>query len=355
MNSSPSNRNSIHGRGASTNPTNRFERISVERDPCDEDAVRPSTEIFEDDSQSIVTENNSPDVPFQFSINPYRGCEHGCAYCYARPTHEYLGWSAGIDFETKILAKTNAVPLLKKWLRKPNWNGQRLALSGVTDPYQPIERKLRITRSILELLWECRNPVTIITKNALVERDIDLLKSMAAEKLTSVAFSITTLNMQLARDLEPRCSTPEARLRAMEALSKAGIAVFASVAPIIPGLNDSEIPAILKAVSESGAVGAGMTMLRLPGAVESVFLDWLDQRLPVHKDRILSRIRSVRGGKYNQIEFRERMRGSGPIADQIVQTFQVFREKYGLNSRGIELDHTRFVPPRNDHGQLTLW
>ena len=351
----PSERTPNRGRGATNNPANRFERIAIELDPDDETPIRRKTDVFEDDSQSIVSENHSPDVPFRFSINPYRGCEHGCAYCYARPTHEYLGWSAGIDFETKILAKTNAVPLLKKWLRKPNWKGERLALSGVTDPYQPIERKLCITRSILELLWECRNPLTIITKNALVERDLDLLQPMAEKKLVSVALSITTLDAELARKLEPRCSSPEARLRAIESLAKAGVQVFASVAPIIPGLNDSEIPSILKAVSDAGAQGAGMTMLRLPGAVEPIFLNWLDVHLPLQKDRIVSRIRTVRGGKLNQIEFRERMRGSGPMADQIVQSFKVFREKYGLHSRGIELDHTQFQPPGDDHGQLTLW
>lgn len=351
-------------RTGSAHLPNRFERVRFEFDPeidhdlnSEEDSLSKTTatEWFEDQSCSIVSTNESPDVPFRYSINPYRGCEHGCAYCYARPSHEYLGWNAGLDFESKILVKRDAPALLRQWLDRPQWTGEHLALSGVTDPYQPIERKLKLTRSLLEVGVAYQQAMTVITKNAMIERDTDLLQTLARDRLTAVALSVTTLDPELARVMEPRCSTPAARLRAIETLTKAGIPVMVNVAPVIPGLNDHEIPAILEAAANAGALRAGMILLRLPGAVEPVFLDWLERHYPQSKDKVVSRIRNTRQGKLNQSDFRERMRGVGVIAKQIRQTFEVFRAKHGLHGPEIELDYSRFQVPRSKHGQLRLF
>jgi DNA repair photolyase len=325
----------VDGRGAGINPGNRFEALHYEVDDDVQEYVDPSrpvqTQFLRDDSQSIISYNNSPDIGFDASLNPYRGCEHGCAYCYARPTHEYLGFSAGLDFETKIMVKPNAAQLLTTALNKRNWKPQLLALSGVTDAYQPIERKLRITRACLEVLAAFRNPVAVITKNYLVTRDIDLLSSLAQEKAAGVSVSITTLDAKLAQILEPRASLPKLRLQAIAELAKAGIPVGVNVAPIIPGLNDHEIPAILAAAAEAGAQSAFYTIIRLPLTVAPVFVNWLENHFPDRKERILGRIKSMRNGKLNNPEFGRRMRGDGPIADEIQQLFRIICQRHSLN------------------------
>lgn len=350
------------GRGAQTNPPNRFESIRRELDQeqlVDEEDLAAAladeqVEYLPDASQSIVTENASPDVPFRYSVNPYRGCQHGCSYCYARPTHEYLGFSAGIDFERKIMVKHRAAELFRQFLARPGWDAQLVAFSGVTDCYQPAERHFRLTRACLEVALACRQPVGIVTKNALVLRDLDLLQPMAAQRLVHVYLSLTTLDAGLARSMEPRTSTPAARLRAMRELTAAQIPVGVMVAPVIPGLNDREIPALLAAAAEAGAQAAGYVLLRLPQTVQLVFLDWLERTLPDARERIVGHIRATRGGGMNDSEFGRRMRGAGPIAEQIGQLFRTFVRRHGL-TRGLpECDSSRFQPPGLT-GQLRLF
>jgi DNA repair photolyase len=320
------------GRGSASNPTNRFEKITLERDPDwnPEEDPAPRTQFLRDNSQSIISYNNSPDIPFDAGINPYRGCEHGCSYCYARPTHEYLGFSAGLDFESRIMVKENAPELLRKELSSPKWKPQELAMSGVTDCYQPIEKKLQITRRCLEVLAEFRNPVTIITKNFLVTRDLDLLRELAKYQAVQVNLSINSLDTELARKLEPRASSPKQRLAAIETLSKAGVPVGVLVAPVIPALNDHEIPSVLAAAKAAGAGWAHTEVLRLPLTVAPVFQTWLEQHFPEKKEKVLNRIKAIRGGKLNDPRFGSRMRGEGIFADQISQMFQVARRKVGL-------------------------
>src|SRR2546429_4047996 len=315
----------IRGRGASWSPANRFERLHVDlTDPdavdagCEtEETPRPRTQYFRDGTKSIITRNTSPDVGFEMSLNPYRGCEHGCIYCYARPTHEYLGFSAGLDFESKIIVKPNAPELLRAELESPRWQPQTLVLSGVTDPYQPIERKLRITRGCLEVLAKFRNPVAIITKNRLVARDIDLLRDLAACNAVAVNLSVTSLDPNLQRVLEPRTSSPSARLEAVAALHAAGIPVGVMVAPIIPGLTDYEVPKIVEACARAGAQFAGYTIVRLPWAIAPLFEHWLDEHFPEKKEKVLSRIRHIRNGKINDPRWGFRTRGEGIFAEQI--------------------------------------
>lgn len=327
------------------NPPNRFEAIRVEMDPEDGSAeTRIGTQFFDDPSRSILAFNDSPDVGFEVSINPYRGCEHGCVYCYARPFHEFLGWSAGTDFETKILVKREAPELLRRELASKKWRPQVIALSGVTDPYQPVERKLKVTRSCLQVLAEFRNPVAIVTKNFLVARDIDLLSRLAECEAAAVNVSITTLNGSLQRKMEPRASEPTRRLEAIRQLSQAGIPVRVLAAPVIPGLTDFEIPSILKEAAQAGAVAAGFIILRLPFAVQSLFEDWLDRCAPERKNRILNRIREVRGGKLTDSGFHSRMRGSGVYADQIRILFESSCRKYNLRKR-IQLSNEHFQVP----------
>jgi DNA repair photolyase len=317
----------------------------VQNDPSAEGeaAPNPKTIFLEDQSESIITHNKSPDIGFGAGINPYRGCEHGCAYCYARPYHEYLGFSAGLEFETRIMVKRRAPELLRAELSKPNYKPEPLAMSGVTDCYQPAERHFRVTRGCLEVMAEFRQPVSIITKNFLVTRDIDLLKQLAAFDAVHVTLSITTLNSDLAAKMEPRASSPTHRLRAIEMLAKAGIPVGVNVAPIIPGLNDREIPSVLESAKEAGATTAGYTILRLPHGVKDVFQDWLKVNFPEKLERILGSVREVRGGKLNVSQFGARMRGEGPIAEQIGQMFHVFRERLGFhpNSRPLRTEHFR--------------
>ena len=338
------------GRGAARDLPNRFEKLVLDLDvdvvQDDPDAEgeatpNPKTIFLDDQSESIIVRNKSPDIGFGAGINPYRGCEHGCAYCYARPYHEYLGFSAGLEFETRIMVKRRAAELLRRELSRPNYQPEALALSGVTDCYQPAERHFRITRSCLEVLAEFRNPVSIITKNYLVTRDIDVLKELAAFDAVHVSISITTLNPELAAKMEPRASSPAHRLRAVEKLAKAGVPVGVMVAPIIPGLNDREIPAVLEAAKAAGAGEAGYTILRLPYGVKDIFQEWLKLNFPEKLDRILGTVRAVRGGKLNSAEFGARMRGEGPVAEQIHQMFHVFRERLGF--------HPRSGPLRTEH------
>ncbi|MBS0207374.1 MAG: PA0069 family radical SAM protein [Planctomycetes bacterium] len=351
------------GRGSQLNPANRFERVRVEADwehiEGDEETLaeidRPRPEYLIDQSQSIVTENDSPDIPFRYGVNPYRGCAHGCAYCYARPYHEYLGMNAGLDFETKILIKPDAAALLRKFLARPAWVPEPITFSGVTDCYQPAERKFRLTRGCLEVCHEARQPLGIITKNALVTRDLDLLAPMAALRLVHVAISVTTLDPELARVMEPRTSAPAARLRTVRELTAAGVPTMVMVAPIIPGLNDSEVPAILKAVAEAGALTAAYTVLRLPLTVRPVFLEWLERTRPDSRPRIEALIRASRHGKLNESEFGQRLRGSGPIGEQISQLFKAFRQKHGLTKKLPEYDCTQFLRPEIDDGQRRLF
>jgi DNA repair photolyase len=327
-------KNISRGRGATINPANRFEALHYElEDWCEPDTeARPRrTQFLQDDSQSIISYNNSPDVGFDASLNPYRGCEHGCAYCYARPTHEYLGFSAGIDFESRILVKPKAAELLATELAKPSWKPQLLALSGVTDAYQPIERKLQITRSCLQVLAQFRNPVVIITKNHLVARDADYLRELATVSAASVTLSITTLEPKLVRILEPRASSPTQRLEAISSLHRAGIPVGVNVAPIIPGINEHEIPKITNAAAEAGAQFASYTIVRLPLTVAPVFVAWLETHFPERKEKVLNRIRSLRNGKLNNPDFSTRMRGEGPLAEEVHQLFEISCRRAGLN------------------------
>jgi len=328
------------GRGASWNPANRFEKLHV--DLCDADLLqldpneerpRRRTEYFRDDTKSIITRNNSPDVGFETSVNPYRGCEHGCIYCYARPTHEYLGFSAGLDFESKIMVKTNAPQLLRAELESPRWQPQTLVMSGVTDPYQPVERKLRITRGCLEVLAKFRNPVAVITKNRLVTRDVDLLRELADCKAVAVNISVTSLDPNLQRVLEPRTSSPEARLDTIRQLRAAKIPVGVMVAPIIPGLTDHEGPKILEACAEAGAQFAGYTIIRLPWAVAPLFEHWLDGHFPDRKEKVLGRIRHMRGDRLNNSQWHKRMTGEGIFAEQIASLFEVGCRRAGISER----------------------
>jgi len=348
------NRTGPRGRGATINPADRFTALRYELDEfsSSEEARPLPTEFFRDDSQSIISRNNSPDIGFETSLNPYRGCEHGCAYCYARPTHEYLGFSAGLDFESKIIVKMNAGPLLRQELSKPSWKPQVLVMSGVTDCYQPIERKLKLTRSCLEVLAEFRNPAAIVTKNFLVTRDIDLLQELAKYDAIIATISITTLDADLAAKLEPRASTPRARLAAVRELAGAGVPVGVNVAPIIPGLNDHEIPHIIQAAAEAGAYCAHYTIVRLPLAVSQIFPAWLKTHFPDRAETVLGRIRSIRNGKLNSSQFGQRMRGEGLLAEQIRRLFEVASRKFGLNERDFHLSCDGFR--RVEKNQLSL-
>jgi len=340
-------RPTIRNRGTPELPPSRFATITYEPDPDTPPEERPSprTVFLRDTSRSVISRNDSPDVGFRTSVNPYRGCEHGCVYCYARPTHEYLGFSSGLDFETRILVKEDAPELLRKELLSPKWTPQVLALSGVTDPYQPIEARLRITRRIVETLAEFRNPVAIVTKNALVRRDIDLLAELAKHDAAAVYVSVTTLSVELWKNLEPRTTRPERRLETIAALAEAGIPVGAMLAPIIPGLTDQEIPALVDAVAKAGARKAHYILLRLPHAVSDLFADWLERHFPDRKEKVLSRLRSLRGGKLNESRFGARMKGEGIFAKQIEQLFAVSTRKAGLATRSIELSPKAFRRP----------
>jgi DNA repair photolyase len=350
------NSESIPSRGAGFNPTNRFEKITLERDEdwYPEEDPLPATHFYVDSTASIINYNDSPDMGFDASINPYRGCEHGCIYCYARPTHEFLGMSAGLDFETRILVKMRAAELLRKELSSPKWRSQVIAMSGVTDCYQPVERRLKLTRGCLEVLAEFRNPVGIVTKNQLVTRDIDLLGELARHKAAVVFVSLTTLDPELRKVMEPRTAPPAARLATMEALSAAGIPTGVLVAPVIPGLNDHEIPGLLSAAAKAGAKFAGYVTLRLPYAVAPLFEDWLTRHFPDRKEKVLNHVRSIRDGKLNDARFGSRMEGQGPYAEQIAKMFEVARRRAGLSERGSELSVAAFRRPQGAQLALNL-
>ncbi len=340
----------INGRGAVTNPQNRFDHIDYI--PYEEDLiesemppVNAATEYFRDHTKSLISYNSSPDIPFDAGINPYRGCEHGCVYCFARPNHEYLGLSAGLDFETKIFVKEDAAKILRKELSAKKWQPQPIAMSGVTDPYQPIERRLGITRSCLEVLAEFRNPVGIVTKNHLVTRDIDLLKELAQYNAAAVMISLTSLDPHLISVMEPRTSRPHLRLDAIRQLADAGIPVGVMTAPIVPGLNDYEIPAMIEAAAAAGAQYSAFVMLRLPYGLKDIFSNWLEEHFPDRKEKVLNRLRDIRGGKLNQNEFKERMRGNGIFAEHIKAMHQAACRKAGINGYRRKLSAANFCRP----------
>jgi DNA repair photolyase len=311
----------------------------------DPDDPPPETILLEDASRSILAHNDSPDVGFDVGINPYRGCSHGCSYCYARPTHEYLGFSAGLDFETRILVKKRAPDLLREALSSKRWRPRVIGLSGNTDAYQPAERRLRVTRRCLEVLAEFRNPVTIVTKSYLVGRDIDLLTELAQHRAVAVVLSVTSLKREIQRVMEPRAATPARRLGAIRVLADAGIPVGVNVAPIVPGLTDHEVPEILEAAAEAGATFAGYIVLRLPHGVKDIFSHWLTQHFPDRREKILNRVRELRGGKLYDGRFEVRGRGQGPWADQLQSLFRIQRDRLGLD-RPPELSVDSFrVPP----------
>ena len=343
----------IQGRGANCNPPNRFESVHYHPEKAGIHVGQAQTELYEDNSRSIITSNDSPDVGFDFSINPYRGCEHGCIYCYARPTHEYLGFSCGLDFETKILIKKEAAKLLRKRLSSRHWQPQVVALGSITDPYQPMERKFRLTRSVVEVLTEFLNPVSVVTKNYLVTRDIDLLRELTAFQAVTVGISITTLDPGLQRQLEPRTSSPLRRLAAIEELSRAGIPTRVLIAPVLPGLTDHEIPSIVQASSRAGARFASYMFLRLPHAVRGLFEGWLHTHFPGRKERVLNRIRELHGGKLNDHRFHYRIKGEGEYARQVDSLFMSACRKFNLKSQPPELSAEAFRRP-HDY-QMTLF
>jgi DNA repair photolyase len=345
----------FRGRGAIANPTNRFVSTSSERfeDYDDSEDPAPRTQFIPDASATAINYNDSPDIGFTASVNVYRGCEHGCAYCYARPYHEYLGFSPGLDFESKIVVKFNAPELLRKELSSTKWKPQTIAMSGVTDCYQPAERKFQLTRRVLEVLAEFRNPVGIVTKNHLVTRDADLLAELTKFNAAIVFISITTLDATLTSKLEPRASLPKMRLAAVRKLREAGVPLGVMLAPMIPGLNDHEIPNILAAAADAGALSAGLVPLRLPHAVKDIFSDWLTRYFPDRKENVLNRVRSLRGGKLNDPNFGTRFVGEGVWAEHLQQIFRVAIRKAGLNERDHNLSTAHFRRPAGT--QLSLF
>jgi DNA repair photolyase len=356
----PQSAASIRGRGASWSPANRFEKLhvdvnepdAVDDDPTAEEKPRRETQFFHDATKTVIARNNSPDVGFETSVNPYRGCEHGCIYCFARPTHEYLGFSAGLDFESKIMVKSDAPELLEAELSSPKWKPQVIAMSGVTDPYQPVERKLQITRRCLQVLAKFRNPVAMITKNRLVTRDIDVLTELASFDGVGINISVTSLDPKLQRILEPRTSPPSARLDAIEQLRAAGIPVGVMVAPVIPGITDHEIPAIVEACGRAGAQLAAHVVLRLPWAVAPLFERWLEEHFPERKEKVLGRIREMRGGdRLYDSRWRKRQIGEGIFAEQIQSMFDIACRRAGMTER-VELSTAAFRRPTD---QLDLF
>jgi len=338
------------GRGATANPEGRFEPRRVEaiwddREPGSGDPS-PATQLFVDSARHILTRNDSPDVPFDVSVNPYRGCEHGCAYCFARPTHAFLNLSPGLDFETKIFTKPHAATLLRRELSKPGYVCQPIALGTNTDPYQPVERRERITRRLLEVLVEHRNPFSIVTKSALVLRDLDLIAEQAAAGRASVFLSVTTLDAGLAGRLEPRAAAPHRRIATLRALSEAGVPCGVLASPMIPALNDHELESILEAGAGAGACYAGYILVRLPHEVKEVFSDWLAQHEPGRAAKILGRIRDARGGKLNDPRFGARMRGDGPYAEMLARRFEVARRRLGFQTHRPQLDVSAFRAPQ---------
>ena len=338
----------IRGRGARGNLPGRFERQTYEPDPgVAEMAPHPNTELIPERSKTIISRNNSPDIGFEQSINPYKGCEHGCIYCYARPSHAYLDFSPGLDFETKIVHKPNAAELLRRELARPRYVCKPIALGVNTDCYQPFEKQLRSTRALLEIMLETRHPVGLVTKSALVERDLDLLSELARLGLTHVFLSITTLDDELKRRMEPRTASPRRRLATIKRLTQAGVPAGVMFAPVIPALNDHELEAVLEASAEAGALWAGYTVLRLPNEVRPLFKDWLAEQYPLRAEHVMSRVRQIRGGRENDSSFGRRMRGQGQYAHLLRQRFDRACRRHGLNrGRRPKLKTTLFRPPK---------
>ncbi|MFI5252004.1 MAG: PA0069 family radical SAM protein [Bacteroidota bacterium] len=349
------------GRGAGFNTPNRFEKLHLEKLDIEQDEYEESspipTQFFNDTTKSIIAKNESPDIPYAYSINPYRGCEHGCIYCYARPSHEYLGFSAGIDFESKILVKHDAPALLEEVFRKKSWKPEMIALCGNTDPYQPVERKLGITRKLLEVCLKYGNPVGVITKNFLLSRDLDILKALSALNLVTVTVSLTSMDADLIRIMEPRTAAPHKRLELIELLASNKIPTGVNIAPVIPGFTDEEIPVLLREAAARGATYAGLGMLRLPGAVEPLFLDWIQREYPDRAAKIINRIHDVRGGKLSDSRFGTRIKGTGKIAETIHKLFKLNCAKYGLDKKNFEfsLEHFRHNPDSQYGDQLGLF
>ena len=322
--------------------------------PLEDDARRPQTTVTAERVKSIISRNDSPDIPFTQSINPYRGCEHGCVYCYARPSHAYLNLSSGLDFETRLFAKVNAAQVLREELAKPGYGCSAITIGANTDAYQPAERSWKITRAVLEVAAQCNQPVYIITKNALVERDLDILVPMAEKNLAGVFVSVTTLDHDLARRMEPRASAPARRIEAIRRLAQAGVPVGVMVAPIVPVLTDAETEQILEAASEAGALSAGYVLMRLPYEVKTLFKDWLAQHYPLKAEHVMSRVKQLRDGRENDPQFGTRMRGSGKFADLLRLRFDKACQRLGLNRQRRTLVTTLFRPPRLD-GQMDLF
>ncbi|SMF39068.1 DNA repair photolyase [Tistlia consotensis] len=349
------------GRGAVTNQAGRFEPCTREAvddgwstDEALREATRVETQVLPDSSRTILASNDSPDVPFERSINPYRGCEHGCIYCFARPTHAYLGLSAGLDFETKIFAKHDAPALLRKELARRSYKPSTLALGAVTDPYQPVERRLGITRGIIEVLAEARHPFAIVTKSAGVLRDLDLLGPLGKAGLAKVCLSVTSLDRDLARILEPRASTPTRRLEAIRGLAEAGVPVAVLASPMIPAINDMELERILAAARQAGATSASYIMVRLPLEIAPLVEEWLEAHFPERKAKVLSLIRQSRGGKLYDSQWGKRMRGEGAHADALARRFRLAARRLGFDERRWVLDTSQFVRPAADARQMSL-
>lgn len=351
----------VKGRGTASNRSGRFEPLAREAvddgwsfEGAEDEEPPLRTHLAVDTARTIIAANDSPDIPFDRSINPYRGCEHGCVYCFARPTHAYLGLSPGLDFETRLFYKPEAAALLERELRRPGYRPAMMALGTNTDPYQPVERRLRLTRSILEVLAAFNHPVGIVTKSALVLRDLDILAPMAAKNQATVCVSVTTLDRDLARTLEPRAATPSRRLDTIARLAAAGVPVAVLASPMIPALNDMELERILKAAADAGADRANYILVRLPLEIKDLFEEWLRTHAPHRADRVLSLIRQSRGGKLYDPTFGRRMRGTGPYAEMIATRFRAATARLDLNRRHWDLDASRFMPPPATTGQLSL-
>jgi DNA repair photolyase len=356
----------MKGRGTAWAIEHRYNRLASEtfddgwgtlEQDVQQERLPPATQIIEQRVKSILSSNDSPDVHFDLSVNPYRGCEHGCVYCFARPTHSYLDMSPGLDFETRIIAKVNAAEKLREAFASPSYQPLMLNIGSATDAYQPIERKLGITRSLIELMSECRHPFSMVTKSSGIERDLDLVAPMAAQRLVAIYLSITSLDPQLARILEPRAAAPHRRLRTIEALAKAGVPVGVSVSPIIPFINEPELERILEAAANAGATSAFSIVLRLPWEVNPIFQRWLDEHFPDRAARVMARIREMRGGKDYDSRFGARMKGEGVWAQLLQQRFEKAAARWGFNRTRVELDLTQFRPPRRarDDAQAELF
>jgi len=350
----------VHGRGAHSNASGRFEALvheSFDDGWTAEDGPAPklATTLTPEHARRIISRNDSPDIGFDRSINPYRGCEHGCIYCFARPTHAYMGLSPGVDFESKLFFKPQAATLLEREFLRPAYHCEHIHIGANTDPYQPVERRLRVTRGILEVMQRFRHPFSLITKNNLITRDIDILAPMAAERLVSAALSVTTLDRKLARAMEPRASTPERRIDAIRQLAAAGVPVSIGFAPVIPGLNDHELEAVLERGAEAGATRAHFTVLRLPLEIKDLFREWLEAERPDRARRVMSLVRQMRGGKDYDPEWGKRMKGDGPLAELIAARFRAAKKRFGLDRPREPLAVTRFERPLARGSQMSLF